>query len=394
MKKRLLLIISFLFFVACSAVKNIQESINKGNYEKAISLAINKLQKNKTKKGNQAYIVLLEDSFQKMVSRDLTNLEYLKKDQNPANFEEMYNEYLKLNKIQNNIEPLLPLYIAKEGRDAEFLFSNYNSKIIEYKEKVSEYLYQKAKKGLNNNDKFSYRKGYDDLQYIDEINSNYKDVRSLMNKAHNLGTDYVFVSMKNQTQQVIPRRLEADLLNFDTYGINDFWTLYHSRKDKNINYDFYLQVNLKSIQVSPEQIKETSSIKEREIEDIYYQKDAQGNFIKDADGNKIQVIEKIMVRSNFNQIRQFKSSKVVGQVKYIDNNSKQVLHVYPIESEFIFEHTYARYTGDKRALSSRFLKYSRLRLVQFPSNEQMIYDTGKDLKNRLKSIITRNKFRQ
>ncbi|MFT6749249.1 MAG: hypothetical protein ACJAQ1_001184, partial [Flavobacterium sp.] len=227
-----------------------------------------------------------------------------------------------------------------------------------------------------------------------EINSNYKDVRSLMNKAHNLGTDYVFVSMKNQTQQVIPRRLEADLLNFDTYGINDFWTLYHSRKDKNINYDFYLQVNLKSIQVSPEQIKETSSIKEREIEDIYYQKDAQGNFIKDADGNKIQVIEKIMVRSNFNQIRQFKSSKVVGQVKYIDNNSKQVLHVYPIESEFIFEHTYARYTGDKRALSSRFLKYSRLRLVQFPSNEQMIYDTGKDLKNRLKSIITRNKFRQ
>jgi hypothetical protein len=394
MKKRLLLIISFLFFVACSAVKNIQESINKGNYEKAISLAINKLQKNKTKKGNQAYIVLLEDSFQKMVSRDLTNLEYLKKDQNPANFEEMYNEYLKLNRIQNNIEPLLPLYMAKEGRDAEFLFSNYNSKIIEYKEKVSEYLYQKAKKGLNNNDKFSYRKGYDDLQYIDEINSNYKDVRSLMNKAHNLGTDYVFVSMKNQTQQVIPRRLEADLLNFDTYGINDFWTLYHSRKDKNINYDFYLQVNLKSIQVSPEQIKETSSIKEREIEDIYYQKDAQGNFIKDADGNKIQVIEKIMVRSNFNQIRQFKSSKVVGQVKYIDNNSKQVLHVYPIESEFIFEHTYARYTGDKRALSSRFLKYSRLRLVQFPSNEQMIYDTGKDLKNRLKSIITRNKFRQ
>jgi hypothetical protein len=394
MKKRLLLIISFLFFVACSAVKNIQESINKGNYEKAISLAINKLQKNKTKKGNQAYIVLLEDSFQKMVSRDLTNLEYLKKDQNPANFEEMYNEYLKLNRIQNNIEPLLPLYMAKEGRDAEFLFSNYNSKIIEYKEKVSEYLYQKAKKGLNNNDKFSYRKGYDDLQYIDEINSNYKDVRSLMNKAHNLGTDYVFVSMKNQTQQVIPRRLEADLLNFDTYGINDFWTLYHSRKDKNINYDFYLQVNLKSIQVSPEQIKETSSIKEREIEDIYYQKDAQGNFIKDADGNKIQVIEKIMVRSNFNQIRQFKSSKVVGQVKYIDNNSKQVLHVYPIESEFIFEHTYARYTGDKRALSSRFLKYSRLRLVQFPSNEQMIYDTGKDLKNRLKSIIIRNKFRQ
>jgi hypothetical protein len=32
-------------------------------------------------------------------------------------------------------------------------------------------------------------------------------------------------------------------------------------------------------------------------------------------------------------------------------------------------------------------------VVQFPTNEQMIYDSGQDLKQKLKSIITRNKFR-
>jgi hypothetical protein len=31
--------------------------------------------------------------------------------------------------------------------------------------------------------------------------------------------------------------------------------------------------------------------------------------------------------------------------------------------------------------------------VPFPSNEQMVYDTGSDLKNKLKGIIQRNNFR-
>jgi hypothetical protein len=32
--------------------------------------------------------------------------------------------------------------------------------------------------------------------------------------------------------------------------------------------------------------------------------------------------------------------------------------------------------------------------VPFPSNEQMVYDSGEDLKAKLKDIIVRNKFRR
>jgi hypothetical protein len=34
-----------------------------------------------------------------------------------------------------------------------------------------------------------------------------------------------------------------------------------------------------------------------------------------------------------------------------------------------------------------------LRAVKFPTNEQMVYDAGADLKQNLKDIIRRNKFR-
>lgn len=394
MKKQLQIILSFLVLLSCSSVKNTQEAINKGNYTAAISLAVKKLQKNKTKKGNQPYINLLEDGFKKIITRDLNRIDYLKKDNNPENLEKIYNSYVNLNNIQNNIKPLLPLHITKEGRDAEFNFSNFNKNIIEYKEKVSEYLYKKAKKIFLSNNKLDYRNAYSDLEYIEKVNANYKDVRNLMDIAHQRGLDFVFVSMKNQTQKVIPKRLEEDLLNFDTYGLNDFWTVYHGAKDPSIRYDFGLELNLRNIQVSPEQVREKEIIKEKEVKDGFrYLLDKNGKHILDSEGNKVKVDKLVKVRCELYQFTQLKSAQVTGQVRYIDLNTRQTIQTYPITSEFSFQHIYANSRGDKRALDQSFLDLIALRVVPFPTNEQMIYDTGQDLKERLKSIITRNKFR-
>jgi hypothetical protein len=92
------------------------------------------------------------------------------------------------------------------------------------------------------------------------------------------------------------------------------------------------------------------------------------------------------------QFTQFKSAYVSGQVTYVDFHAKQTIKVFPIKSEFIFEHSYADYDGDKRALGRSFLSLLKMKSVVFPTNEQMIYDTGSDLKKKLKAIISRNKF--
>jgi hypothetical protein len=93
------------------------------------------------------------------------------------------------------------------------------------------------------------------------------------------------------------------------------------------------------------------------------------------------------------QFTQFKSAKVTGQVKYIDINTKQITQTYPIASEFIFQHRYAQFKGDKRALEPSFIDLIRLREIPFPSNEKMIYNSCQDLKQKLKFIVNRNKFR-
>jgi hypothetical protein len=299
-----------------------------------------------------------------------------------------------LKRRQEILKPLLPLFIRKQNREAKFQFNNYDDEIIANKNQLSDYLYAKAKKFFNKNNKFDYRAAYNDLEYLEKINPNFKDVRSLMEVAHERGLDFVIVSMKNKTQKVIPKRLEEDLLNFDTYGLNNLWTVYHGAKDPKINYDFGLELNLRNIKVSPEQIREKEIIKEKDIKDGFkYLLDENGNQVLDQEGNKIKVDKLIKVRCELYQFTQFKSAKVTGIVKYVDLYTKQIIQTYPIESRFSFQHIYANFKGDKRALDASFLDLIRFRVVPFPTNEQMIYDSGQDLKEKLKFIISRNKFR-
>ena len=394
MKKITYILFALLVISACSSVKTTQEAINSGDYDKAISLAVKNLRSSKTKKGNQPYIPMLEDAFKKAAEKDKTRIKFLKKEGNPENLERIFNLYQALDYRQEMIKPLLPLRNISNGREAKFKIKDYSSDIIASKNKLTALLYANVKSLFNSNNKYDYRKAYDELKYIEKINPNYKNTRQLIEEAHAKGTDYVWVSMKNRTRKIIPKRLSKDLLNIDTYGFDDLWTVYHSTKDKGFTYDYGLELTLRDINISPEQIREKQFVKERQIKDGWkYLLDKNGDQVIDDKGKKVKVDKMINVRCELFQFTQFKSAEVVGQVKYTDLATKQLLKTFPIKSKFVFEHNYATYNGDKRALVKSFLDMIVLRSVKFPSNEQMVFDAGNDLKQHLKNIIRRNKFR-
>ena len=394
MKKALLICLTIVFLISCGGVKKTQEYVNSGNYSQAINRAINNLAENKTKKSHQAYIVLLEDAFEKNTQRELENIQFLQNDGNPANYEAIYRSYTNLKRIQERIRPLLPLPIFEEGRNASFNFRNYDNSILAAKTNLSEYLYDNASNLLENASyKVDYRQAYDDFKYLEEINPGYGDTKEKMEAAYQNGLDYVKVHVINDTQQIVPERLEEELLNFNTLGLNDLWTQYHTNPLKDIRYDYEMQVAFKDISISPEQIRERQLIKEKRIKDGFdYVLDANGNVLKDSLGNDIKIDRYTNVTCNYLEFTQFKAAQVVGNVSYIDLNSKQQLNSYPLSSEFVFEHIYAQYNGDKRALDNDLFIFLNAQPVPFPSNEQMVFDAGEDLKSRLKEIIVRQKF--
>src|SRR5690606_17908356 len=141
------------------------------------------------------------------------------------------------------IRPLLPLRMIEAKRDAKFEFDDYSDQIVSSKNALARYLYDNAARLLLVNDKMVARRAYDDFVYLEQLMPGFKDTRNKIEEARQKGTDYVNVYTKNETGMVIPARLEADLLDFSTYGLNDKWTVYHSNRVKGINYDFGLILN-------------------------------------------------------------------------------------------------------------------------------------------------------
>ncbi len=392
--KKITLLLSFMVVLTSCALKHTQKLVHSGDYDNAISIAVSSLTSNKDKKSKQEYVYLLEEAFAKAKDRDTNSLNLLEKEGNPAQIERVYQLYVGLNNRQEKIKPLLPLQLLKEGRTAIFPFENYNDKLLATKNALSSYLYANAKALLKSTNKMDYRKAFDDFTYLNQINPNFKDVVELLKEAKFKGSDYVLVSTKNETNMIIPVRLQNDLLDFNTYGLNDKWTVFHNVEQDGIQYDFGVQIRFREINISPEQIKEKEFIKERRIKDGQKKLiDANGKEVLDEKGKVVYVDNFRDVTVKINEVRQFKSCMIIAKVDYSNWTTNQLLQSFPLSSEFIFENVYAKYKGDRRAADDSYFPNFDKKTIPFPTNEQMIFDTGEDLKNKLKGILNQNPLR-
>ena len=391
--KKIITILIISLLVSNCAVKHTQKLVYSGDYDNAITIAVSSLASNKDKKSKQEYVLLLEEAFAKAKERDLNSISLLEKEANPTQIERLYEIYVGLNNRQEKIKPLLPLQLINQNREAVFQFDNYNDKLAGTKNALSNYLLDNAKALLKKNNKKDYRKAFDDLSYLNRINPNFKEVNELLNEAKLKGSDYVVVSTKNETNMIIPARLQSDLLDFNTYGLNDKWTVYHNLEKKGITYDYGISIRFRDVIISPEQIKEREFIKERRIKDGQKKLiDANGKEVIDEKGKVVFVDNLKDITVRINEFRQFKSCQIEAKVEYSNWKTNELLQSFPLRSEFIFEHVYANYKGDRRAAEDNYYSVFDKRSIPFPTNEQMIYDTGEDLKQKLKSILSRNNF--
>ena len=392
MKRLLLFTVLLSLLVSCGGRKQIEKQLTTGNYDIAISNALKKLKNNKDKKHKQKFVVLLEDAYQKVVARDLNTIAHLKKDGNPEQYKAIYELYANLDARQEAIKPVLPLKI--DNKYLTLNFDDYTDELVDYRYKTSDYLLDQGIALLDSENKYNAREAFQLFNYVDKINPNFENVNELIHEAIEVGTDYVSVHIENQTQQIIPQRLEDELLDFNTYGINNFWTVYHANAQDQIDYDFGMTLALTQINVSPERINERQILRRKQIVDGWeYVLDENGNVQKDSLGNDIKVDKIITVKASVFETIQSKSSQVVGTIIYKDLKSNQVVDSFNIDSGFVFENLFAEFRGDRRALTRNDLALLRNRLLPFPSNEQLVYDTGEDLKIKLKRIINSYNFR-
>ncbi len=391
MKAFYIILFSAFVCVSCNSVKRTQKLVSKGNYDKAISLAVKKLQKDKGAKEYDPHIRILEEAFLKARNEDLRRISHLEKGGNLADAKEIYYIYLDLRARQDLIRPLLPLYSQEMGRTANFVFSDFSNDLLRAKDAYVKSLYQEAQMYLQRNSKLDYRSAYNVLCELEEVQPNYKDVFRLKEESHFRGTDFVLVTLNNHTRQFIPLQLERDLLDFNTYNLDDFWVEFHNRPENGIRYDLGVDLNFQTIEISPERISEKEFTRKDRISDGYdYRRDRGGNIVRDSLGNPIKIERFKNVSAVVTITTQEKAVFVGGTVVYKDMNRNKKINSFPLSSEFIFENAFASYRGDEGALTLDDRRLVKNRFVPFPNNEQMVFDAGRDIKERFTAILRDN----
>ncbi|NHZ84704.1 MAG: hypothetical protein GWP19_02350 [Planctomycetia bacterium] len=286
MKKIVFFTALAMLIVGCaSSLKQLQ----RGDYNEAVQTAVRNL---RTEPTDQEQIKVLDKAYLLANQQDHDRIKFLKEEGNPYNWDEIFEKYSNLKVRQALVSTVLPLQLDDQIIDYEYI--DYDSEIIQAKQKAADYFWNNANALMEKGDKESYRQAYYEFQKAREYSGNINNINKLIQKAHWNGISRVLVSFDNKTQIFLPNQFKNDLMDFGVTDFNSEWVEFHSlNPNNNTYYDYFAVVNLKRIEVSPEQVQQKDRMESKEIEDGWeYVLDDNGNVVKDSEGNDVKIPKK------------------------------------------------------------------------------------------------------
>ncbi len=388
--KKFLLLLLLLTILSCGSTQTATNQIQSGNYVDAFNTSVAELNKDKTKKSNQKLIPLLKEAYTKAAQTDLEEIKTLQKANTPVNLKKIYGNYLNLDIRQDEVRALQPLYF--EGNEVAFAFDDYTNKIQTAKSKYSEILYKNATAALKGN-QMDARNAYALLEDLMYINPDYKtNLNALLQQAKSKGSSFVLVTLKNNVKAVSNDSIK-DLSSINNANFNNQWVIYHNQKQRNVNYNYQVDVSLDKLTFEPENTLQETVPQEAKIQDGYqYQLDANGNVMKDDKGNDIKVAKYIVVKAEVALYQQNKSSKLEGSIIIKDLVKKSTLSTNPTFGEAKFQHIYGKYKGDQRAIDQKYYEALKSTEVPYPKDFEFVKYSVSNFKQKITELLSQQQF--
>ena len=386
MKRITYLLILALILTSCTSSKKMME---KGNYDGAIYKSVKELRKNPE---NAKQADILDRCYKIANERDNERIKFLKRENNPNNWDEVFVIYSSLQNRQSLVRTVLPLNI--DGRKINYEYIDYDAEIISAKNKAADYFYQNAQQLMKLGNKESYRQAYDELMKASKYTGGqYLDIDNMIEEARFKGMSRAIVMVNNMTHINLDPVFIEDLLEIPTDNLETQWVEYHFKDlDNQIDYDYTIFINLETISVSPDNVSEVDKMYKKEVQNGFdYVLDAKGNVIKDSLGNDIKIPKYKTLACTVIETHQNKSVYIEGNAEFLSNNPRKLLKKEPIGAENIFDHHSARAVGDIEALDSTARELIKSEYIPFPSDMQMIFNTTQTLKPAITDALYRNK---
>ncbi len=386
MKKYIAII--FTLTIILSGCGSSKKQLQRGNYDSAIATAVKELRRNPD---NEKQIEILERSFTIVTEQDNERIRFLKMEGKPQNWDEIYLIYKRMSDRQSMIRTVMPLSIG--NRPVEFPYVDYMPEMVNAKRKSADFYYAHGIELMKTGIKENYRQAFAEFVRAKEYVGDYEGIDSKILEAKYLGTSRVFVSLQNSTMIVFPKDFEEDLLTVDLQALNNEWVEYHIMNlDENVNYDYFINVNVRNIAVSPDRSEERDSVVKRDVEDGFtYQLDKRGNVMKDTLGNDIRVKKYKSLQCALISTLQTKACRIDGDIEIIQMNPRNLLKKDPMGAQSTFEHVSARAIGDVEALNPSQLERTKVKAIPFPSDIEMVLRCSEALKQAIRGSIQSNR---
>ncbi len=378
MKTKIALFLTLLIIAGCTSSKKYLES---GNFDMATKKSVAKLRK---KPDNEKELFVLTQAFRQANLQNQERIDFLRKSGQPDIWEEVFENYQTLKQRQNLVKTLPQQILSAVG----FQYHDYDNDIIEAEKKACDYYYAHGSKLLAAGDKRSARQAYDEFLKIKRHYSDFKDVNELMKKAAETGTSHVILYMQNNSRAYLPSDFEYEFLKISLSDVNSKWVMYDTKEVDGTAYDYAIVVNLKVIDVSPEQLKEKVWTEAKTIQDGWtYKLDSHGNVMKDSLGNDIKEPKYIRIECYLKETQQHKEAVLSGKVDFYNNISKNLITSENINANSVFTNGFLIANGDMRALTPDTQKRLGNGPLPFPSDFDMILMANEFLQKAVKDVV-------
>lgn len=385
--KNIYLVVLLFLLVACGGTQKTTNYLESGNYKEAFNNSVAQLRKDKS---NQKHVPLLKEAFDKAAQADLNTIQSLANDSSPEALKKIYGTYLNLDLRQDEVRVLQPLY--NEGQEVQFGFDNYTEKVERSKENYSAALYKLAMQEMKGGTQGA-RKAYKHFEQLIYVNPTYKsNLDELIQSAKNQGSSFVYVHMKNNINTLAKDSLDG-FTRVNSGGFENQWIVFHNDFDRKTTYDYRVDIELDKLTFTAPETKTQTVQQEGRVQDGWqYQLDANGNVMKDKEGNDIKTAKFKVVRAEVILYQQNKTSKLDGSVQIKNLKTNQILSNSPMFGEAKFQNTYGKYRGDQRAIEQKYYQALQAKEAAYPKDYLFVNYSVSNFKQKLTELLSKQSF--
>lgn len=378
----------FVLTVILAGCGSSKKQLEKGNYDAAIDKAVRELRRDPD---DEKQIAILSQSYKVVNDLDNERIRFLKMEGRPNNWDEIYLIYKALNDRQSLVRTVTPL--KSKSQTVDFPYVDYVPEMVNAKRKAAEFYFAHGTELMKTNIKENYRQAFAEFVRAKNYVGDYEGIDNKIMEAKSLGMSRVFVSVQNTSIIKFPKEFEQDLLALDLPSLNSDWVEYHTQNlNANTQYDYFVNVNVKNIAVSPDGNLQKDTVIKRDVEDGFtYVLDKKGNVMRDSLGNDIKQKKYKTLQCALIETIQSKACRIDGDVEVIQMNPNKVLKKDPIGAQSNFENVSSRALGDVQALTPKQLERTKTSIVPFPTDIEMVIRCSESLKMAIRGAIQNNR---